>query len=254
MKNCRHILLHLNKIHRGNWDKIYKSIVKKTDIPDDNEINDTVEHMNQSYVSIVDDDYPVKLKNQFKPPFILSYIGDLNMLNRDDIIYIHHSNIADVMSNLILPDILKSNILISGLDTEADREILKIAMKNEKSFILVVNESINELDYDEDEVLYYALHHNCLILSEFAFDSDNKDYSRTMKHRLIAPFLSGLLIGSAKRGDVGISLLAEAVITGNGQVYCLPEKPFENSLNNQLIKDGAMLVDSADDIIQFIKQ
>ena len=245
----KNILLYLNKVYKGNWDRIFQAIKSKEDHSEDN-IKDIDKEINHPFVTLLDDSYPSRIRDTFKPPTCLFHCGDLELLNKDNLIAISRTNIKDISNKSLIEDIVNSYILVSGYDNRADEETLRIAMKHNKKFILVVDSSLDDIDYD-DEIIDYAVHNDCLIISEFGFENDDLEYATKMKQRIIAPLLHGLLVASGEKSDLRITLLVDAVLEHNGNVFALPEPPFQNSLTNSLIKNGAYLVDSFLDMQDF---
>ena len=82
MITARQVLIYLSLKYEGNWDKIYNAIKTKEDI-DSNEIGKIVI---SNAITIVDDNYPQGLKTQYKPPFVLFYKGNKEILDRKNIL------------------------------------------------------------------------------------------------------------------------------------------------------------------------
>ena len=59
-------LLALSKMENGRWDAIFNDIQSKKQIPEDYDVS-----QNHRCVTLVDPDYPTKLKQFFKPPFCI---------------------------------------------------------------------------------------------------------------------------------------------------------------------------------------
>lgn len=246
MISAKQILLYMNKIYNGNWDKIFQAIKDKQET-DDKAVENIEKEIQHPFVTVLDKDYPALLKSGYKPPVCLFYEGDLALLNRQDLIAISRTNIKDIKNKDFIQDVLNSYVLVSGYNNDADEETLRIAVKNNKKFILILNTSLDDIDYD-DEIINYALHNGCLLITEFGFENDEEDYEIHRKYRLLAPILSRLIVASGKKTDLQITLLVDEVLDRGGDVFALPEPPFENSLTNTLIKNGAYLVDSFLDV------
>ena len=141
---------------------------------------------------------------------------------------------------------------MSGYENKADEETLSFFVKQGKKFILVLSSSLDNIDPD-DPIIYYALHNDCLIITEHGFESEETNEDIALKQRIIATFVSYLFVVSSEKTDLKTNLLIDGVLGKDGDIYCVPESPFKNSLNNQLIRDGAILVDSYFDIKPGIK-
>ena len=78
--SAREALIWFNKTYHGDWDRIYKAIQSKEQIPDEIDIE-----QNHQVVTILDATYPSALKNSYKPPLSIYYEGDLSLLSKNNI-------------------------------------------------------------------------------------------------------------------------------------------------------------------------
>ena len=139
-----------------------------------------------------------------------------------------------------------SHIVINGDDSAIEREALQIVMKNNQPLILVLNEAIDESDLD-DEVFLYAVNHGCVI-SEYGFTSGEIDETQLAKTRIIAFLSDKALITSSKKNNTRLCLLIDHLLGAGKELFVMPEKGLCGSLNNELIRDGAILVNKKEDI------
>lgn len=242
MLSARNILIFLNKKNSGDWNKMYHDIQNRENYPDDN-VDITQYH---NVTTLVDPDYPTKLKQSFKPPFCLFWEGDLSLLNKDNIMVICGCDKGNAQLAKLIQNLSDTHIICNGDDSAIEREALQIVMKNNQPLILVLNESIDESDID-DEVFLYAVKNGCVI-SEYGFTSPEIDESQLAKTRIIAFLSDKALITSSKKNNARLSLLLDHLLGADKELFVLPEKPLSGSLNNELIRDGAILVNKREDI------
>jgi len=242
MISARNILIYLNKKHNGNWDRIYSDIQNRANYPDDDiEINQ-YHHV----TTLVDPDYPTKLKQSFKPPFCLFWEGDLSLLCKDNIMCICGSDKGNSEIIKLISQLSDSHIIINGDDSAIERVALQTVMKNNQPLVLVLDQAIDESDLD-DEVFLYAVK-NGLVISEFGFTSPEIDETQLSKTRIIAFLSDKALITSSKKENTRLCLLIDHLLGAGKELFVLPEKPLSKSLNNELIRDGAILVNKKEDI------
>ena len=239
--NARQLLLQLNRDCGGNWDAMYRAIKDRRRVEDEEIAFD------HSFATVVDAEYPEKFKTASKPPFIIFYEGDIKLLDSDNIYMIIGGSRTPYDITNAVAKLSKSHVIASYYDNDFDKEILRACMRNRQKFIILTSKSLDDLDRSDD-VIDYAAKNGCLILTEYGFESGSGDYASVMRYRLIVPFLQGVLLASSVGHDPKVSMLVEAVAERSGNVYALPESPFKDSFNNRLIRDGAMLVDSLDDV------
>ena len=242
MISARNILIFLNKKNSGDWNKMYHDIQNRENYPDDNVDITQYHHV----TTLVDPDYPTKLKQSFKPPFCLFWEGDLSLLNKDNIMVICGCDKGNAQLAKLIQNLSDTHIICNGDDSAIEREALQIVMKNNQPLILVLNESIDESDID-DEVFLYAVKNGCVI-SEYGFTSPEIDESQLAKTRIIAFLSDKALITSSKKNNARLSLLLDHLLGADKELFVLPEKPLSGSLNNELIRDGAILVNKREDI------
>ncbi len=233
--------MYLNKIHKGNWDKIFKDIQKKTAIPDEIDIQ-----QNHECISILDPEYPSKLKQSFKPPFLLAYLGNLALLNESNIMCVCGENGVNKDTSDLIKNICDSYILISCDNSKIEHEALEIAMSEKKQFIIVLDEPIDiALDFD-DELIQYAVNNNCLIISEYLYDSPDIEEGENAKTRIVGFLADKMLVVSGSKNNTRLKLLIDESLSKGSDLFALPSVPFKGSLTNMIIREGATLVDDKD--------
>lgn len=66
----RVLVLALHLQYNGNWDKIYRAILKK--IKPHKKYIAKAEKVQRDYLTLLDEDYPHHLKVQYRPPFVIA--------------------------------------------------------------------------------------------------------------------------------------------------------------------------------------
>ena len=228
---------------------MFKALQNK-DYPSDNNEDITQYH---KFVCLTDAEYPVKLRHSFKPPFVLFYEGDLSLLSKDNILCIcgcdkGNNKLSKIITDLskIITDLSNSHVIISSDDSAIEREALNLVMKNNQPLILVLNEAIDESDLD-DEVFLYAVNHG-LVITEYGYRSVEIDESQLAKTRIIGFLSDSMLVTSSTKKNTRLCLLIDEALSAGKNLFVLPEPPFTNSLNNELIQSGATLVNRREDI------
>lgn len=114
-KTGRLILLALALRHDNDWQKIYDDVRNHTEISDDEFL--LAENCDLKYVTLLDEEYPCRIKGMTRPPFIIFYEGDIAQLKKIDkkpnkLIFLYGKNLFNIPEeNLcVLEDDLKLNI------------------------------------------------------------------------------------------------------------------------------------------------
>ena len=132
------------------------------------------------------------------------------------------------------------------MDSAIEVAALTEVMKNNMPLILVVDDAIDNLELDEP-VFQYAVHHGCVI-SEYGFSAPDIDKVMLDKTRIIAWLSNRMLITASNKKNTRLCLLIDEALSKGSDIFVLPEKPFTNSMNNELIQNGSLLVNKREDI------
>lgn len=90
------VLLFFSIKYNGNWELIFEALEKKEKIQI-REINNLKNNFNYKYSTIIDDSYPLLLKDVYKPPFLLYYDGNIDLLNNKLVTLIGNWQISDLL-------------------------------------------------------------------------------------------------------------------------------------------------------------
>ncbi len=239
----KEILMYLNRIHNGDWDLMFRDVQRKIEIPEEIDIS-----QNYDCICILDPEYPVKLKQSFKPPFLLFKIGNLALLNEPNIMCVCGEKGSNTETVDLIKHICDSYVVINSDSSKIERTALETAMKEGKKFIVVCSEPLdNALDYD-DEVIQYGLKNDCLFISEYGYGQPKIPKGELASTRIVGFLADKMLVVSASKDNLRLKLLIDECLSKGSDLFALPTEPFKNSLNNSLLKEGALLVDSKDDI------
>lgn len=78
----KNALLYLDHINYGDYDKMMQTVISKTKISPE-AVERYAAKNKQSFITIFDDEYPHILQMMKKPPFVIFYKGDLNVLTEN---------------------------------------------------------------------------------------------------------------------------------------------------------------------------
>ena len=251
----RSIIIALALKYKGDWNQIYRSCRRGEDIEE--EYFQMIEKMPFHATTIIDADYPQFLKNVRHPPIVLFYYGDLSII--DD----YYKNIAVVgsrdcseygqqMTRQIAGDLAKRGYVIaSGLARGIDGIAHRAAIESGGKTVAILGCGIDYCYPSDNQNLYDIIKKDHLLISEYPFDTLPSPSNFPFRNRIIAGIGKTVLVTEAaqKSGTLITATLASMM---NADVMCVPHPAGINSECNQLIKNGAILVESADDVIEQI--
>ena len=249
----RENLLYLALKFRGDWDKIYECLTKHEDI-DQKEAERLINSVNSKYLTILDEEYPSILRESYRPPFVLFYHGDISLLeDKKQKIAVVGSRKASPygkeMTEKLVKAISKDFVIISGLAYGIDACAHKSAIDSGGKTIAVLGNGINFHYLECNQDLYKEIKEKHLILSEYPDMTPPKPDYFPVRNRIIAGLTINLLVTEGKNGS-GTQITAMLVAQRSGNVCCVPTTAGEDSLCNALIKEGAYLVETPDDIYE----
>lgn len=250
----KEILVYLSIVHNGNWNSIYKDILEKRQI-DKIDLDEKLKNFNVNYITLLDQDYPISLKNTLKPPFVLFYKGNIKLLKSENkkIAVIGSRENTDYGKNVtenICSDLVKENfIIVSGLAKGIDSIAHNSCLTNNGNTIAVLGNGLDIYYPKENAKLYEKIEKNGLLISEYPPNTSPNKSHFPSRNRIIAGLSEGVLIIEAKEKSGTMNTVYHALEDGK-QIFCVPDRINTNSGCNKLIKEGAKLVESAKDIIE----
>lgn len=256
MHEKSNILAYLSYINEGDWDKIYGNIRNKKTF-DLDEIDRTVKLINSKFVTILDEDYPQILKNVYKPPFVLYYHGDLSLAkNYEKCLSVigsrDCSNYAIKATQHLLKGLLDRYNIVSGLALGIDAVAHEFALDNGGKTIAILGSGINYCHPKTNLDLYKKIKDKGLILSEYPNELAPKPEYFPFRNRIVAALSKGLLVAEAKaRSGSLVSVMYATSLSRD--IFCPPYSIFSECECNHIIKDGAFLVTTSEDIIEVLK-
>ncbi|AZZ65283.1 DNA processing protein, SMF family [Metamycoplasma phocicerebrale] len=237
------LLLYFNYKYKGDWNKIYNAIKQKEQIKEEDYKNfiNQINTNNEKYITILDSDYPQKLLANRKPPFVLHYKGNLEILTKaKKIVYLTGSyetlNINKYV-NKISRDFETTfiNLYWNGLE----QSILKQLLNKQVKVIVIlpcgINWAIKNLN------LNYYLDENCLFLSEYPNEYHITKIAYSARSRINAGLCHKMILLSSLEYKYN-NIINEFLDQGK-DIQCLLFKDhLENDQNIDLINQGAELV------------
>lgn len=232
--------------------------LKSLQIPSINQIENEIsahEKIGAQFVAFCDPEYPLPLKHIESAPPILSTLGNIELLQKPTFGIVGSRNASLPAKKLAskfskeLGDIgwAISSGLARGIDTAAHVAAL------ETGTIAVIAGGIDNIYPAENTALYHQIAKEGLILSESPFGSAPQSSFFPRRNRIISGLSQGILVVEAALKS-GSLITARFALEQGREVFSVPGSPFDPRARgtNQLLKQGAYLVEELDDIINVI--
>ncbi|ATZ16415.1 DNA processing protein [Entomoplasma freundtii] len=252
------VLLFFSLKYQGNWNEIYRALDHKEKV-DLKLLKKVRQEIEKPFLTIIGDEYPAALKNITRPPFVIYYQGNKELLQN------YHQTIGMVGDELynddgikngerFLVDFINENrVLLFGDNQGLDRHLWKKVIQENGKFIIITNRGLQNFLFEEaifvEKLSNYP---DFLIISESyetatTFVSNGENYLN-LKVGLSKAFVF------VQNTTNGTSLeLGKCAWQENKEVFVIPE-PLNSKFkgNNMLIKDGGKLVETAQEVLNQI--
>ncbi|MDR2462872.1 MAG: DNA-processing protein DprA [Verrucomicrobiales bacterium] len=211
--------------------------------------------LNVSVIDCEDERYPKQLTEIYDPPLVLYYKGDLAAVNRRGVGVVgsrqtsHYGlETAKKLSyQMAYAGLTVTSGLARGIDTAAHQGALAAKGRT----VAVLGCSLDLMYPPENQALADAMiENNGLLLSEFSLKTPPDKQTFPMRNRIVSGLSGGVLVIEA--GEHSGALITARMAADQGrQVFAVPgriDNPQAKGCH-RLIKDGAKLVESVDDIL-----
>ncbi|MCK4753917.1 MAG: DNA-processing protein DprA, partial [Calditrichia bacterium] len=202
-----------------------------------------------------DNIYPARLKKIYDAPVILFYIGDISVLKTDAIGVVGTRNPSEygkMVTEKICHDLVKYNLtIVSGLARGIDTVAHRTVVKNGGKTVAVLGCGLDQIYPPENKNLAKHIIENGVIISEYRIGTIPDPVNFPKRNRIISGLSLGVLVSEAGEKS-GALITAFQALDQNREVFAIPG-PISSRKSigtNQLIKQGAKLVQETDDIIQ----
>jgi len=209
-------------------------------------------------VTIESGDYPDVLKEITCPPLVLYAKGNVKLLKTDSFAIVGSRKslpfsvaIASEFARAISAAGLT---LVTGIAEGVDLSVIKAALEKGKPIISVTAGGFDHIYPAANSEAFGEVAKSGLVISEYPPDIVARPYFFPVRNRIIAGLSKGTLVVSAGMKS-GTMYTAEYAEEFGKDLFAVPYSPnIESGAGcNDLIKRGAYLADSPDDILKFYK-
>ena len=200
-------------------------------------------------------DYPRGLKALDAPPPVLSILGHPHLLRKEMIAIVGARNasalarkFADTLArDLGFAGIVVVSGLARGIDSAAHDAALAVGT------VAVVAGGVDVIYPPENDKLYAAIKNQGVVLSEMRLSEAPQSRHFPRRNRIISGLSRGVVVVEAAEKS-GSLITAQYALEQGREIFAVPGSPLDPRARgaNRLIKDGATLTESADDILSVL--
>jgi DNA processing protein len=208
-------------------------------------------------VTLKDGDYPTRLKDIYDPPALLYLRGEFRIEDELAVAIVGSrktSAYGREVTEKIGEDLARHGVtVVSGMARGIDSVAHKGALQGGGRTIAVLGCGVDVIYPPENRNLFYQIIEQGAILSEFPMGSPPEGGHFPRRNRIISGLSIGVVIVQAS-SESGSLITAGYALEQGREVFAVPGNVgAEGSRGtNQLIKEGAKLVESSDDILEEI--
>jgi len=206
-------------------------------------------------LTIKDEGYPKNLKHIYDAPPVLYVKGKILKQDEAAIALVgarRATHYGITITQKLSAQLARLGItVVSGLARGIDSESHKAALKNKGRTIAVLGSGLNRIYPPENKDLAEKISENGAVVSEFPMNMGPLRENFPIRNRVISGLSLGVVVVEAAKNS-GSLITADCALEQNREVFAVPGNA--DAVNSQgantLIKQGAKMVESAQDILE----
>jgi len=220
------------------------------------------EHAGAKVLTYQDPDYPVLLRELHNPPMVLFVKGRKIPLEQTFVALVGSRNPTHYglkAAQKISMDLAKRGVgVVSGLARGIDASAHSGCLRGEGFTIGVLGTGIDVVYPKSNRKLFEEMIHKGTVVSEFPIGTAPEPRNFPIRNRVISGLSRGVAVVEAARKS-GSLITAALALEQNREIFAVPGSidSFKSAGTHWLIKQGAKLIENADDILDelwFLKQ
>jgi DNA processing protein len=219
---------------------------------------DWLEQPDNHLITLADLHYPRRLLETDQPPPLLYAKGNLQILKRPAMAIVgsrHATAQGETTAENFAESLCRAGLaVVSGLALGIDGAAHRGALKADGATIAVVGTGLDIVYPAKHKALAHQIAQHGLLLSEYALGTPSINYNFPRRNRIISGLSEGCLVVEANV-DSGSLITAKLAIEQGREVFAIPgsiHSPVSKGCH-ALIKQGAKLVESTDDILSELR-
>ncbi|NMH71198.1 DNA-protecting protein DprA [Bacillus sp. RO3] len=206
------------------------------------------------WITVVDEDYPLLLRNVYDPPFLLFLKGNRPLLRSARKMAVIGSRNATsytetVLRNIIPQLVKKEIVIISGLAIGADTIAHKETIRSGGQTIGVLGGGFDHIYPRQNQDLAHQMMKHHLLISEYPPYIKPEKWHFPIRNRIISGLSQAVLVTEARKKS-GTFITADYALNEGREVFSIPGSIYDPLAEgtNSLIQEGAKMVLSIEDI------
>ncbi|MDE7079726.1 MAG: DNA-processing protein DprA [Clostridia bacterium] len=260
--NDRKALIMLSTIEgynarRKKFDSVERPSELYVDYTLADKMIESMQRQGVGLITILDEDYPPRLKDIYDPPLTIYYKGERSLLNNENLLAVVGTRRVtaygkNVMQNFI-PVFIRSGLcIVSGLARGVDSIGHKMCVENNTKTIAVVANGLDICYPHENVGLQNDIINNGIVISEYPLGTKPLQFHFPERNRIISGLSKAVFIPEA--GDKSGSLItADDAIDQGRDLFVVPGSIFSSQsvgCNKKIKELQATIVLEPQDVIE----
>ncbi len=248
----RTLLIYLAVICQGDFQKMITMMQMKDYDVSPEKAKRVCNSLKCKAITILDYDYPEKLRRITCSPMVLFYYGDITLLNKRILGVVgsrDYDEHGQKCTENIIKDIAKDVVIISGLAKGIDTIAHQAAIDNGGRTIAVLGSGIDRCYPTENKALYEEIKKNHLIISEYPFMTAPDSMHFPMRNRIVTALSNAIYVPQINKYNSGTMISVTMALENNRDIFVAPYPQGSETMNNKLINEGAILADTGRQIL-----
>lgn len=211
------------------------------------------------FITINDKAYPQQLREIKSAPFVLFYLGNLELLKQKQLAVVgtrRYTDYGRMVTEKLIPQIAQAGIVItSGMAQGIDSIAHQSCLDTNQPTIAVLGAGISEAQKNSyaRQMIDKIISQDGLVISEYPPLFPASKYTFPARNRIVSGLSLGTLVIEAGIKS-GTLITANYALEQNREVFAVPGNIFspKSDGTHQLIKNGAQIVTSANDILEVL--
>ena len=248
----RLLLIYLAVKFQGDYDKIVLAIHNDEYPVSYEDALKVYQTLPCKVLTILDYEYPERLKHVWHPPLVLFYYGDISLLEKRCISTVGSRNYIEYgkqCTEKILDQIIKGNVLVSGMARGIDTIAHECAIRNGARTIAVLGSGIDNCYPPENLELYNEIKKHHLLISEYPYDASPDSAHFPLRNRIVVGLANAIFVPQINSYHSGTMISINYGADIGKAIIVAPFPPGSPTINNQLINEGAIIADNGPQIL-----
>jgi DNA processing protein len=201
-------------------------------------------------------EFPRALAALDPPPPVITVLGKVEVLSREMVAVVGARNASalgrrfatELASGLGMAGLVVASGMARGIDTAAHQGALTTGT------VAVLAGGVDDIYPPENARLYERIQETGAILSEMPAGQKPQAQHFPRRNRIISGLSRGVVVVEAAEGS-GSLITARLALEQGREVFAVPGSPLDPRAKgtNRLIRDGAALIESADDVLEVLR-